>query len=58
MDLSKDPNSVFMQKMVCIMCVAAVLLPFLLKKSLNELKIQSQILFVGVIMLLLIFIIK
>ena len=44
--------------MVCVLCVSAVLMPFLFKKSLKELKIQSQILFIGVILLLLTFVLK
>ena len=35
-----DSNKAF-QKLSCIICVTAVLLPFLFKKSLKELKIQS-----------------
>lgn len=50
--------SAFHQKVLCILCVTAILLPFLFKKSLKELKIQSQILFIGVILLLLTFVLK
>ena len=46
------------QKVLCIVCVTMFLLPVLFKKSLKELKIQSQILFMGVLLLLFTFVLK